>query len=89
MGISGYTIDPTSLKPVLGTATNNNIMNYENPRLIVDVNLEYKINRWATVFLNGGDVGESRSIRYNVRREFLNRDGGYGAKYTLGVKGTF
>jgi len=93
LGVSGYSIDTTTLKPVLSaitaTSTNVNIMNYENPRLIIDVNLEYKVSRYATVFLNGGDVGESRSIRYNERRAFLNRDGGYGAKYTLGVKGTF
>ena len=89
LGVSGYSINTATLQPVLGTGTNNNIMNYENPRLIIDVNLEYKVSRWATVFMNGGDIGESRSIRYNVRREFLNRDGGYGAKYTLGVKGTF
>ncbi len=89
LGISGYTVSPTTQQPVLGTGTNLNIYNYENPRLVVDVNLEYSLNRHVTFFLNGADVGESRSIRYNVRRDFLNRDGGYGAKYTLGVKGSF
>ena len=65
------------------------MLNYENERLQVDVNLQYDVSRWASIFLNVANINDSKSIRYSDHRADLIRNGGYGAKYTLGIKGSF
>jgi len=85
----GYTINATTRQIQTVTGANAGLLQYENERLQVDVNLEYQLQSWATLFLNGANVNDSRSIRYADHRANLIRDGGYGAKYTLGIKGTF
>ncbi len=99
----GYTIDTKTQKAVPysvaynaanpnGLVTyiaNAGIRNYEKARLQIDVNLQYEMKTWATVFLNVANINDSRSIRFANNSRYLIRDGGYGAKYTLGVKGTF
>ncbi len=71
------------------TAPANGAFTYEAPRTQIDVNLEYRLHRWTTVFMNIANLTGSPSERYALRQEMMTRHGAFGAKYTIGVKGTF
>ncbi|HEX2853949.1 MAG TPA: TonB-dependent receptor, partial [Opitutaceae bacterium] len=96
----GYSINPFTGQVVLGTvnattgvqnpnAANSGRIDYEKERLQIDINLDYQLHRRATVFLNIANATGAESIRYAVKEANLIRHGGFGAKYTLGVKGSF
>ncbi len=49
----------------------------------------YEINRYATLFLNVGNLTNEPQTRYDVWDLNLQRDGDYGTTFNLGVKGRF
>jgi iron complex outermembrane receptor protein len=71
------------------TAANSGIYQYEASRLQIDLSLEYKLHRHATLFFNAANLTDSPSVRYSVHDANLIRHGAFGAKLTLGVKGSF
>lgn len=74
---------------LLVAAPANGVAQYEKKRLQIDMNVDYQLNRYATLFLNVANVTAAPSVRYAVHEENLIRHGAFGAKYTLGVKGSF
>jgi iron complex outermembrane recepter protein len=63
--------------------------NYTKARLTIGLNMGYEINRYATVFLNVGNLTNEPQTRYDVRDFNIQRDGDYGTTFNLGFKGRF
>lgn len=85
----GYTTNATTGAWQLGTGSNAGRLDYEAKRLQIDINADYKFSPRATLFLNIANLTGAPSVRYGSVPVNLIRHGGYGAKYTLGVKGSF
>lgn len=89
LGATGYTINTATKNWALTTGNNSGVLNYEKSRLQVDINAEYALHKNMTLFMNVANLTNSPSYRYFVRTPIMNRHAEFGAKYTLGVKGTF
>jgi iron complex outermembrane receptor protein len=89
LAMPGYTSNATTGEVLLGTGANAGIIQYEAERLQIDLSLDYKIHRHATIFFNAANLTDSPSVRYSVHDANLIRHGAFGAKFTLGVKGSF
>ncbi len=63
--------------------------NYTAARMVLGLNMEYKLHRFATVFLNVSNLTNEPQTRYDVRELNIQRDGDYGTTFNLGVKGRF
>ncbi|MFT3783388.1 MAG: TonB-dependent receptor [Nibricoccus sp.] len=82
------TITPT------GAATGNyglntNTYTWIRDRWQVNLNLNYKLHRRATLFLNVSNLFNEPQYRYTEQPEYINRHGNYGTQFTVGVKGQF
>lgn len=82
-GIS-YLADGTRVVAAAGSR-----YNYTAARVVFGYNMEYKVNRYATVFLNVSNLTNEPQTRYDVRELNIQRDGDYGTTFNLGVKGRF
>jgi iron complex outermembrane receptor protein len=71
------------------SAPANGAFTYERDRLQMDVNLNYRLHRRATLFMNIANLTGEPSYRYALRPEIITRHGEFGAKYTIGVRGDF
>jgi TonB-dependent receptor len=85
----GYTTNTTTGAWQLGTGSNAGRLDYEAKRLQIDINADYKFSPRATLFLNIANLTGAPSVRYGSVPVNLIRHGGYGAKYTFGMKGSF
>ncbi|HEY1108709.1 MAG TPA: TonB-dependent receptor, partial [Opitutaceae bacterium] len=74
---------------LLTAAGANGVAQYEKDRTQIDVNVDYQLRRYATVFMNIANLTGEPSVRYSVHEANLIRHGAFGAKYTIGVKGSF
>lgn len=74
---------------LLTAAGANGVAQYEKDRTQIDVNADYQLRRYATVFMNIANLTGEPSVRYSVNEANLIRHGAFGAKYTIGVKGSF
>lgn len=74
---------------LLVAAPANGVAQYEKERLQIDVNADFRLHRYATFFMNIANLTGAPSVRYAVHEANLIRHGGYGAKYTFGIKGNF
>jgi TonB-dependent receptor len=89
LGATGYSLDTTTQTAVATTSANSGVFNWEKTRTQIDVNLEYQVSRRLSLFMNVANLTNSPSYRYFVRSPLISRHGEYGAKYTMGVKGSF
>jgi len=51
--------------------------------------MDYKLHRSATLFFNVSNVFDEESVQFVENRAWLQRHGQFGARFTLGVKGSF
>lgn len=63
--------------------------NYTAARFVFGLNMDYKLMKHASVFLNVSNLTNEPQTRYDVRPLNIQRDGDYGTTFNLGVKGTF
>lgn len=89
LAMPGYTSNATTGEILVSSGSNAGVIQYEAERLQIDVSMEYKLHRYATLFLNVANMLDAPSVRYSVQEDNLIRHGAYGAKITLGVKGSF
>jgi hypothetical protein len=85
----GYALNVTTGKFAPTTGANAGVNQYEKDRTQIDVNVDYGVHRYATLFVNVANLTGSPSVRYSVNERNMIRNGAYGAKYTFGIKGTF
>lgn len=87
----GITRINLSADGVITPATGNNSyrLDFRGSKVQVDVNISYEVRREAVVFLNVSNLFNESDTRYFHSLRNLSRDGAFGAKVTLGVKGTF
>jgi iron complex outermembrane receptor protein len=63
--------------------------NYTAARTVFGLNLDYRLTKYASVFLNVSNLTNEPQTRYEVRPLNIQRDGDYGTTFNLGVKGRF
>ncbi|WP_438480314.1 TonB-dependent receptor [Oleiharenicola lentus] len=73
----------------LTIAAAGNRYNYTAARVVFGLNMEYKVHKFASVFLNVSNLTNEPQTRYDVRELNIQRDGDYGTTFNLGVKGRF
>lgn len=88
-GLSGVNYNRDLNLFVPGTGANSNVTAYQAPRTVVSINLEYKLHRYASVYLGVNNLLNSAKFNYQEREIFTTRNGNYGASINLGVKGSF
>ena len=88
LSTTGYSLNSAG-EYVLSTGANAGALQYEAKRFQIDVNTEYALSPKATIFLNIANLTGAPSVRYQVHEANLIRHGAFGAKYTIGVKGSF
>lgn len=79
-----YTADGTRVVAASGAR-----YNYTAARTVLGLNLDYRLTRYATVFLNVSNLTNEPQTRYDVREFNIQRDGDYGTTFNLGIKGRF
>ncbi|HEY0968554.1 MAG TPA: TonB-dependent receptor [Opitutaceae bacterium] len=84
--VSGVTYSATGERIVAAAGPR---YNYTKARATIGLNMGYEITRYASVFLNVGNLTNEPQTRYEVREDILQRDGDYGTTFNLGVKGRF
>ncbi len=89
--ITGVTVSTEGvIAPTPPTGANgSNRYQYTAARKQVDLNMEYQLHRSATIFFNISNVFDEGSVQFVENRAWLQRHGQFGARYTLGVKGSF
>jgi iron complex outermembrane receptor protein len=91
-GITGVTVSSEGVitpTPANSTTNGSNRYQYTAARKQVDLNMDYKLHRSATIFFNVSNVFDEESVQFVEQRAWLQRHGQFGARYTLGVKGSF
>jgi iron complex outermembrane receptor protein len=88
ISLSGLNINRNG-EVTMGSGNNVNREEYIDSRLIFGLNLNYKINRYATVFLNLNNFTNEPQVRYLAREELMSRHAEFGATINVGVKGSF
>lgn len=63
--------------------------NYTAARIVLGLNVDVKLTRYATLFLNVSNLTNEPQTRYDVRDFNIQRDGDYGTTFNLGIKGRF
>ncbi|WP_175414751.1 TonB-dependent receptor [Nibricoccus aquaticus] len=89
--ITGVTVSNTGvITPTLPNGGNgSNRVQYTAARKQVDLNMDYKLHRSATIFFNVSNVFDEESVQFVEQRAWIQRHGQFGARFTLGVKGSF
>lgn len=72
-----------------GTGNNSNRAEHLAPKTQIDLNLSYELTREATIFCNISNLFNEAQARYHHSAQHYTRYGTYGARFTLGVKGSF
>jgi outer membrane receptor protein involved in Fe transport len=87
-GVSGVSVSADgTVTP--GTGTNSYRKEYLEARTQFDVNLNYELTRYATLFCNISNLTNVEQFRYNETEQNLTRWGFYGRRLTVGIKGSF
>ena len=89
--ITGINVSTTGvITPTPPTGGNgSNRVQYTAARDQVDINVDYQLHRSATLFFNISNVFDEGQTQFVEREAWMQRHGQFGARYTLGVKGSF
>jgi len=93
LSVGGLTLNPDgTLQPAnsLGVlSANNNVYTYIRDRWQFNLNMNYQLKKYATLFINLNNVLNEPQYRYTEQEYYTNRHGQYGMGITAGVKGAF